>query len=71
MSRAMNLALDEPSVLNECLKFDVRVSAIEPLPMGGTHLVCVTAEEAEKIRERLRKHLITARVKRFPFYNPS
>ncbi len=68
MSRAMNIKLTEAEVLAECATRNVKVSAIEPLPGGGTHLVCVTIEGADEIRARLKKHLITGAVKRFPFY---
>lgn len=68
MSRAMNIKLTEAEVLAECKTRNVKVSAIEPLPGVGTHLVCVTIEGADEIRVRLKKHLITGAVKRFPFY---
>jgi hypothetical protein len=68
MSRAMNLDLDEAAVLAECEARNVAVSAIEPLPGGGTHLVCRVIEGADEIRHRLKKHLIEGKLKRFAFY---
>ena len=67
-SRAINLALGEAEVLAECTARNVIVSAIEPLPDTGTHLVCRTIEGADEIRHRLKKHLIEGKVKRFGFY---
>lgn len=69
MSRAMNIRLPEAEVTAICEKAGVRVSDIETLPSGGTHLVCVTSEDAEDMRQRLKGHLIEGRVKRFPFYH--
>lgn len=68
MSRAINLRLSEAAVRARCAEGGVSISAIEPLPSGGTHLVCTTSGGAEEIRLRLRKHLIAGVVRRFPFY---
>lgn len=68
MSRAMNLALGEAEIKAECLSRGVTISALEPLPGIGTHLVCTTSDGADEIRLRLKKHLIAGKVKRFPFY---
>ena len=68
MSRAMNLSLPEANVLQRCAESGVSVSAIEPLPSGGTHLVCTTSEGADEMRLRLANNLIAGRVPRYPFY---
>ena len=68
MSRAINLRLSEAAVRARCAEGGVSISAIEPLPLGGTHLVCTTSGGAEEIRLRLHKHLIVGVVRRFPFY---
>lgn len=68
MSRAMNVSLPEGDVLALCAKFDVAISAIEPLPSGGTHLVCVRGEGADEMRLRMKDHIVLGVVKRFPFY---
>jgi hypothetical protein len=70
MSRAMNLDLAEADVAASCKSAGVAVSAIETLPTGGTHLVCVTAEGAGEMRQKLKKHVIEGRVRRYAFYNP-
>ena len=69
MSRAMNISLPEADVAAICQKAGVRISDIETLPSGGTHLVCVTSEDAEDMRGKLKGHLIEGRVKRFAFYH--
>lgn len=70
MSRAMNLNLEEADVTRRCDKAGVAISAIEPLPAGGTHLVTVTADGADTMRKLLGKSLIAGRVKRFAFMHP-
>lgn len=70
MSRAMNLALPEGEVKQICLSQGVSISAIEPLPSGGTRLVCTTATGAEEMRLRLRGHIIDGVVIRHRFYRP-
>ena len=64
----MNLKLAEATVRKRCTEGGVIISAIEPLPSGGTHLVCMTGTGAETMRELLADHLITGIVKRFPFF---
>jgi hypothetical protein len=64
----MNLSLAEAKVRSLSDKSGVSVSAIEPLPDGGSHLVCTTADGAEEIRTKLRKYIIEGRVRRTPFY---
>ncbi|MEY4238686.1 MAG: hypothetical protein RL339_1287 [Pseudomonadota bacterium] len=68
MSRAMNLSLSEAEVTTACEKANIRISAIEPLPQAGTHVVCRTIEGADELRAKLGKHLIEGKVKRFAFY---
>ncbi len=67
MSRAMNLALPQAEVESACASAKVAISAIEVLPSGGTHLVCLNITGADEMRHRLKKHLIAGRVKRYPF----
>lgn len=64
----MNLALSEAEIKTVCEKANILISAIEPLPQSGTHVVCKTAEGAEALRAKLGKHLIEGKVKRFAFY---
>ncbi len=68
MSRAMNVALSEPEVTALCTRWGVSISAMEPLPNGGCHLVTMTGEGAVKMRQKLKKHLILERVTRLQFY---
>ncbi|MBC2664544.1 hypothetical protein H7F51_03310 [Novosphingobium flavum] len=70
MSRAMNIALPEGEVTSRCQKAGVVISAIEPLPSGGTHLVCLTSEGAEQMRSEFKAKLLLGKVKRLPFYVP-
>jgi hypothetical protein len=64
----MNLSLPEAAVVAQCDKCGVSISAIEPLPSGGTHLVCTTGDGAEEMRRRLQRSIIPGKVKRFPFF---
>ncbi|EJL35269.1 hypothetical protein [Novosphingobium sp. AP12] len=68
MSRAMNVNLPEAEVVALCEKFAVSISAIEPLPSGGTHLVCTRSEGAEEMRVKMKAHIVEGVVRRFPFY---
>lgn len=68
MSRAVNLTLPEDDVRAACDESRISISAIEPLPCGGTHLVCTTGEGAEEIRKKLSAKIIPGTVRRFPFY---
>lgn len=70
MSRAMNLALPEAEVKDICMAQGVSISAIEPLPSGGTRLICTTPAGAEAMRVRLRGHIIDGAVTRHRFYRP-
>lgn len=70
MTRAMNVTLPESEVAKSCKTAKVAISAIETLPSGGTRLVCVTLEDADKMRKRLKKHLIDGVVTRHRFYRP-
>lgn len=64
----MNVMLPEADVAAMCARFDVSISAIEPLPSGGTHLVCTRGEGADEMRLHFKDHLLQGAVKRFPFY---
>jgi hypothetical protein len=60
MSRNINLRLSEADVRTHCVAAGISISTIEPLPAGGTHLVCVTGEGADEIRLRFQNHRIPA-----------
>lgn len=68
MSRAMNLTLAEADVTAKCRKAGVVISAIEPLPDGGTHLVCLTGDGADTMRAIFKSKVIAGQVRRSPFY---
>jgi len=68
MSHAINLDMDEKAVLARCHEAGVSVSSSEPLPEGGTHLVCTTGQGADEIRLQLQDHIIAGVVRRHPFY---
>lgn len=70
MSRAINLKLPEADVISKCQAAGVSISAIEPLPSGGTHLVCATSDGADEMRLKFKDHILTAKQKRFPFFVP-
>ena len=70
MSRAMNVTLAEADVTALCKSAGVAISAIEPLPAGGTRLVCISPIGADKMRKKLKKHLIDGAVTRHRFYRP-
>ena len=69
MSRAMNLSAPRADVEAYCKTASLRISAIEDLPTGGTHVVCVTIEEADALRQKFAKQAIEGRVRRYPFFN--
>ncbi len=64
----MNVSLAEAEVTALCLSAGVAISAIEPLPAGGTRLVCVSPVGADKMRKKLKKSLIDGAVTRHRFY---
>lgn len=71
MSRTLFLDLGEGAVVTRCQAENVGISAIEPLPAGGTRLVCMSMDGAEVMRKKLKKNLITGfRQRRFPFGRP-
>lgn len=67
MSRAMNLKIKPETVVTHCAKAGVRISAIEQLPSGHTHLVCVTGEGADEMRRLLAKHVVEGRQARYAY----
>lgn len=69
MSRLLNIDLPAADVERQCAEHKVSISAIEPLPSGGTHLVCVRQEEAEEMRQVFSEKLIAGIVRRYPFYS--
>jgi hypothetical protein len=64
MSRALNVTLGETAVLARCEAEKVGVSATEPLPAGGTRLVCMSVDGAEQMRRKFKTQLIKGEVTR-------
>ena len=69
-TRAINLSLPEQEVVDRCARKGIAISAMEPLPAGGTHLVCVTIEGADEARVLFKSAIIAGAVRRFPFQRP-
>ena len=67
MSRVVHLKLDQNAVVSRCLSEQVGVSAIESLPEGGVRLVTSSSDGAERIRKKLKSHLIKDEVVRERF----
>jgi len=60
----VHLTLEEGVVVIRCLSENVGVSAIERLSSGGVRLVCMSNEGAARIRQKLKRYLITGTVTR-------
>jgi hypothetical protein len=67
MNRELYVALDEGAVARRCTAAKVEISVIEPLPAGGTRLVCLRRDDAEAMRKKLKRHLISGQVPRRPY----
>jgi hypothetical protein len=64
LSRAINLSLDESEAMAKCQSAKIGVSAIERLPSGGVRLVCMSTDGADKLRRKLKSHVIKGDVVR-------
>lgn len=58
MSRAMFVTLDEAQVIARCNSEKVGISAIEALPQGGVRLVCMSGDDAVRMRKKFKAHLL-------------
>lgn len=68
----MFIEKDENDVETMCAKAKIAISTLEPLPKGGTRLVCVTSEDADQARTTFRKFIMPGRQTRSPMsINPS
>ena len=67
MSRAFTLSMSEAEVIKHCSDKSIAVSVIEALPEGGTRLVTMNGEGAEKVRLKLKRHIIEGVVRREQF----
>jgi hypothetical protein len=64
LSRAINLALSESTILKHCRDQSIGVSAVESLPQGGVRLVCMSSEGAAAVRTTFASKLVEGDVKR-------
>lgn len=58
MSRVLFLSMTEAAVRDHCLAQNVGISASERLPDGGTRLVCMSSDGAERTRKSLKTRLM-------------
>lgn len=70
-TRALNISVEETAAIKQCEAKSLRISSIEPLKSGGTHVVFVTIEDADKARILFKSAMLTGRVVRFPFMGAS
>lgn len=56
--RVLFVSLDEGDVVSRCLAQKVGISAVEPLPLGGVRLVCMSGDGAAIMRKKLKSHLL-------------
>jgi hypothetical protein len=66
-TRAVNVSAPPLEVQVMCAKKRVAISAIEPLPCGGTHVVLVTLDEADTMRHAYKDKLLDRRTPRTPW----
>ena len=60
----MYVKMEEGAVAAACAKEAVGISAMEKLPQGGVRLVCMSADGAETMRTKFKRHLINGEVTR-------
>lgn len=66
MSRAINVRATEAEVTASCKRQGAVISAIEPLPSGGTRVVLTNIDAADKMRQVFGKKVLTGAVSRTP-----
>jgi hypothetical protein len=64
MSRVVNIDAPVQQVLATCAQQQARISAIEPISPGGTHVVFASGEDAERIRRFYQGRLLDGAVTR-------
>lgn len=64
MSRVLNLKIDEATAIAHCQAAKVGISALENLPEGGVRLVAQSVDGAERLRKKLKSHLLAGEVRR-------
>lgn len=68
MSRAINLNASLDDVTSLCTRHAIAISAIEPLTSGGTRVVLLNPDGAERIRTLMKAKIITTPVVRSPMH---
>jgi hypothetical protein len=68
MSRAINVTSNVADVEALCLRHSVAISVIEPLASGGTRVVLLNPDGADRIRALMKKQIITTTVVRSPLH---
>lgn len=63
-SRAVNIDADHAEIRTACDKKAFAISAIEPLPEGGTRVVMTNADGAAGVRRLFKAKLMTGEVAR-------
>ena len=69
MSRAVNIDATLQEVSACCEKYAIGISVIEPLQPGGTRVVLNNGEDTEKLRRRMKGHVIDGPVVRSSLYS--
>ena len=64
MSRVLLVALQPQQVEDRCSSENVGISALEKLASGGVRLVCMSSEGSARMRQVLKRHLISGVVTR-------
>jgi hypothetical protein len=67
MSRALNLSMTMAQVDRHCRENGIAISALEPLPDGGSRLVCMSNYGAAQVRLKLKAHVLAENVRRQRF----
>lgn len=70
MSRAINVSLNEAEVKKLCDAKGIAISAMEPLPSGGTRVICVLMEGTDAVRAAVGKKVLDDKVRRYRFFDP-
>jgi hypothetical protein len=66
MSRAMNLSVNQSEVVKICGDMGIATTSIEPLLPKGTRVVCLNADGAAALRNKMRASMIEGAVTRMP-----
>lgn len=66
MTRAININATTDHVIGTCAKRNVRITAIEALPSGGTRVVTSNALDCATITKVYGRKIIAGAVKRTP-----